>query len=96
VFAITMLVQFFVMFHFSFPSLLISSSPPPQVEMEEYNEVVASSMAATDVGGSQQCLDIIKQGHASIGSLLATEVLFSPSPTYHQISIGPQLHPLSF
>jgi thymus-specific serine protease len=52
----------------------VSSSSPlrAEVEMEEYNEVVASAMAAEDVGGSQACLDIIKEGHASIGSLLTT------------------------
>ena len=38
--------------------------------MEEYNEVVADSMAAVDVGGSQQCLDIIVNGHKEIGEML--------------------------
>jgi thymus-specific serine protease len=56
----------------------VSSSSPlrAEVEMEEYNEVVAHSMAAEDVGGSQECLNIITEGHASIGTLLATEVWF--------------------
>jgi serine protease 16 len=46
----------------------------PQVEMEEYNEVVADSMASVDVGGSQQCLDVIANGHKSIGDLLGSEL----------------------
>lgn len=54
----------------------VSSSSPlrAEVEMEEYNEVVANSMAAEDVGGSQECLNIIVEGHKSIGTLLQTEV----------------------
>jgi hypothetical protein len=41
--------------------------------MEEYNEVVASSLAAEIIGGSQQCLDVIRQGHEAIGELLKTD-----------------------
>ena len=54
----------------------VSSSSPllAEVEMEEYNEVVADSMAAEDVGGSQECLNIIVEGHKSIGTLLETDV----------------------
>jgi hypothetical protein len=45
----------------------------PQVEMEEYNEVVADSLSAVDVGGSQQCLDIVVDGHKTIGDMLNSQ-----------------------
>jgi serine protease 16 len=45
----------------------------PQVEMEEYNEVVADSLSAVDVGGSQQCLDVVVNGHKTIGDMLNTQ-----------------------
>lgn len=53
-------------------SQAVSSSSPmqPQVEMQEYNEVVADSLSAVDVGGSQQCLDVVADGHKEIGNLL--------------------------
>ena len=53
----------------------VSSSSPlqAQVNMEEYNEVVADSMAAKDVGGSQECLSIITEGHKTIGDMLQTQ-----------------------
>lgn len=53
----------------------VSSSSPlqAQVEMEEYNEVVADSMAAKDVGGSEECLSIITEGHKTIGTMLETK-----------------------
>lgn len=53
----------------------VSSSSPLQaaVEMAGYNEVVAESMANEGVGGSQQCLDVITEGHKAVGDLLATE-----------------------
>jgi len=52
----------------------VSSSSPLQaaVNMEEYNEVVADSMASKDVGGSQECLTIITEGHKTIGEMLKT------------------------
>lgn len=52
----------------------VSSSSPllAQLDMVGYNDVVASSTAAEDVGGSQQCLDVVVQGHAAIGKLLET------------------------
>ena len=40
--------------------------------MEEYNEVVASSLAAEIVGGSQACLDAVVEGHNAVADLLAT------------------------
>jgi hypothetical protein len=45
----------------------------PQVEMQEYNEVVADSLASVDVGGSQQCLDVVVNGHKGIGELLNSQ-----------------------
>ena len=52
----------------------VSSSSPlnAQVEMEEYNEVVASSISAEIVGGSEACLNAVTSGHAAIGEMLAT------------------------
>ena len=49
---------------YRYPHLIhaaVSSSSPlnAQVEMEEYNEVVASSLAADIVGGSQACLNAV-------------------------------------
>jgi hypothetical protein len=60
-----------------FPHLVhaaVSSSSPlwAQVEMEEYNEVVASSLAEEIVGGSQACLDSVREGHRAVGQLLVT------------------------
>ena len=40
--------------------------------MYEYNEVVAQSMAAEVVGGSQACASAISEGHATIGDMLTT------------------------
>ena len=52
----------------------VSSSSPlnAQVEMEEYNEVVASSISAEIVGGSNACLSAVTSGHKAIGDLLTT------------------------
>lgn len=52
----------------------VSSSSPlqAQVEMPEYNNVVADSMAAEDVGGSEACLQVIADGHVAVGELLST------------------------
>eukprot|EP01038_Epipyxis_sp_PR26KG_P006463 gene6463-8892_t len=60
-----------------FPHLIfaaVSSSAPlkPSVDMPGYNNVVAESLAATDVGGSQLCVDIVKEGHRVIGDYLQT------------------------
>jgi len=62
---------------YRFPHLItaaVSSSAPlqAQVDMEGYNNVVASSMAAASVGGSQACLDTIIEGHRVIGQQLET------------------------
>lgn len=53
----------------------MSSSSPlkPEVEMEEYNEVVADSLSSLDVGGSQECLDIVVDGHKGIGDMLNSQ-----------------------
>lgn len=63
---------------YRFPHLFhaaVSSSSPmqAQVEMSEYNDVVAQSMAAEIVGGSQQCATAIAEGHAVIGDMLKSE-----------------------
>jgi hypothetical protein len=52
----------------------VSSSAPvlAQTDMPEYNNIVASSMAASSVGGSQECLDVIVNGHQQVGELLQT------------------------
>lgn len=52
----------------------VSSSSPLEaaVEMFQYNDVVAESMAAVDVGGSPECLAAISSGHATIGEMLKT------------------------
>jgi serine protease 16 len=52
----------------------VSSSSPLQasVDMPGYNNVVAASMAAVDVGGSQACLDTIVEGHKVVGEKLLT------------------------
>lgn len=59
--------------HLIYASVSSSSPLRAEVEMEEYNEVVADSMANEGVGGSQECLNIIVEGHKSIGTLLETE-----------------------
>ena len=43
------------------------------VDFPGYNNVVAESMANPDVGGSDECLAVITQGHRDIGTLLQTE-----------------------
>lgn len=52
----------------------ISSSSPlqAQVNMKEYNDVVANSLSAKIVGGSEECLNVIKSGHNTIGEMLKT------------------------
>lgn len=60
-----------------FPHLIhasVSSSSPLQasVDMQGYNNVVAESLAAKSVGGSDACRDVVKSGHVAIGELLKT------------------------
>lgn len=52
----------------------VSSSSPlqAQVEMPGYNIVVGDSMAATDVGGSEACRQVIADGHVEVGEMLNT------------------------
>eukprot|EP01033_Poteriospumella_lacustris_P014875 gene14875-10635_t len=54
----------------------VSSSAPLQasVNMPGYNNVVAHSMSAKDVGGSAECLAVIAEGHKAIGELLKSDV----------------------
>jgi hypothetical protein len=54
----------------------VSSSAPlqPSVDMPGYNNVVSHSMAATDVGGSAECLAVIVEGHKVIGELLTSDI----------------------
>ena len=61
---------------FSYPHLFfgaVSSSAPlqAQVEMKEYDDIVAESLSNAYVGGSTECLTIIKEGHEQIKSLLS-------------------------
>jgi len=53
----------------------VSSSSPIQasLEMPGYNQVVAESTANPDVGGSDECLKIVTDGHASIKDMLQTD-----------------------
>lgn len=60
-----------------YPQLIhaaVSSSSPLEavVDFPGYNNVVANSMAAEDVGGSEKCLSAIKEGHAIIKEKLQT------------------------
>lgn len=62
-----------------YPQLIhaaVSSSSPLQaiVDFPGYNDVVAESMAAEDVGGSQKCLSAISEGHVTIKQQLQTAV----------------------
>lgn len=62
---------------FRYPHLIygaVSSSAPlePVVDMVGYNEVVAESMKAPIVGGSDECLNIIVEGHQEVGNQLQT------------------------
>jgi serine protease 16 len=62
---------------YRYPHLIyasVSSSSPLEavVDMVGYNNVVSESMAAPIVGGSDQCLNIIVDGHKMVGEQLAT------------------------
>jgi serine protease 16 len=62
---------------FRYPHLIyasVSSSAPLKaaVDYYGYNDVVASSMKAADVGGSEQCLNIIVEAHKEVGEQLKT------------------------
>lgn len=53
----------------------VSNSAPvvPTLDFFGYNNVVASDLANDEIGGSKECLDLIKEGHRDIG-----EALFGP------------------
>lgn len=60
-----------------FPELIwasVSNSSPVQAKlnMNEYNEYVGKVLADVAVGGSQECLNAVVEGHSKIGELLAT------------------------
>lgn len=56
-----------------FHAAVASSAPvKASTDMPEYNNIVADSIAATSVGGSQECLNIVVSGHQAIGELLKT------------------------
>lgn len=61
---------------YRYPHLIhasVSSSAPLQPSLEmKYYDVVASALAATSVGGSDECLAIVKDGHKAISDLLLT------------------------
>ncbi|KNC46087.1 prolylcarboxypeptidase [Thecamonas trahens ATCC 50062] len=59
-----------------YPELIhasVASSAPvqAQVEFTGYLDVVAASMAAPIVGGSAECVDVLKAGYAAVGEMLA-------------------------
>jgi len=60
-----------------YPNLIygaVASSAPvwANTNFQGYNDVVAASMAATDVGGSMQCADSIQTAFTTIGEQLGT------------------------
>jgi len=62
-----------------YPSLIfasIASSAPvhAQLDMTEYNTVLARAYSLESVGGSASCRDAIGTGHAEIGRMMATKV----------------------
>jgi serine protease 16 len=64
-------------FRLKFPGLIhaaVSSSAPvhAQVDFRGYDDVVAASTAAPIVGGSDECVAVIREGHETIGKLLST------------------------
>ncbi|XP_060582512.1 thymus-specific serine protease-like [Ruditapes philippinarum] len=63
-------------FRLKYPHLVVAavaSSAPVQAvtNFEGYNEVVAASFKSDLVGGSQECLDMIKKGFQTIDSMIA-------------------------
>jgi len=61
-----------------FPDVIsasVSNSAPmqAQVEMKEYNDVVARDLADADVGGSKECHDIVSNGHDAIRRILESD-----------------------
>mmetsp|Transcript_16627 Transcript_16627/g.34317 ORF Transcript_16627/g.34317 Transcript_16627/m.34317 type:complete len:431 (+) Transcript_16627:195-1487(+) len=52
----------------------VSSSSPVQgtVEMPTYNEVAGEALKIEGIGGSEECYDIIVNGHEQIGDMLKT------------------------
>ncbi len=53
----------------------VSNSAPVQVVLDfpQYNSVVAASLENEMVGGSKECLNIVRDGHDQIASTLAEE-----------------------
>ena len=61
-----------------FPHLIyaaVSNSAPVEVKLDfvEYKAVVANDLKNEDIGGSDECLQIISRGHAEIEEQLKTE-----------------------
>jgi thymus-specific serine protease len=54
----------------------VSNSAPIQskLDMSDYNDRVAWDLAYTDIGGSQQCLEIVQKGHEEIGQMMSSSV----------------------
>jgi len=67
-----MLASFFRIRHPELVHASIASSAPviAQVDMPEYNNIVAAAYGLPSVGGSPACTEAIRQGHADIGALL--------------------------
>jgi serine protease 16 len=65
-------------FRLKFPNLVhaaVSSSAPvkAQADFTGYNDVVADSTAAEIVGGSENCAQIVRNGHEAVGELLQSK-----------------------
>ncbi|GMI03158.1 hypothetical protein TrVE_jg3684 [Triparma verrucosa] len=60
-----------------FPDLIwasVSNSSPVQAKlnMNEYNDYVGKVLSDEDIGGSQECLDVVAEGHEQIKEQLST------------------------
>ena len=58
--------------HLIYASVSSSSPVVAQVQMQEYQDVVAYAYSNENIGGSQACLDAIKSAFAEVGRLLGT------------------------
>jgi hypothetical protein len=69
-----MLASFFRIRHPELVHATVASSAPviAQVDMPEYNNIVAAAYGLTSVGGSPACTEAIRKGHADIGTMMNT------------------------
>jgi serine protease 16 len=75
----------------------VSSSSPvfAQLQMQEYQDVIASAFANENIGGSQTCLDAIKEAFAEVGRLLGSADGRSSLMDLFPICDGSGIDPLS-